>query len=210
MLCLHNVDLLADDSGCQLSLGLLLACSPFYSSERGGIGPGDTDYRDRSPQRDGSGDLRASLQQASARLHASRSGYSARGRLDRHGLPGRWSGYAPGRWRSRSPVESRHPVPGFRPQRAVLPRPSSQAAVSAPNWDLLFPKLGDLGAQVQQLSRSQAETQRQPLSRPLLASVDSFLPELPLDQEGVERLHRCLRLADSLQDADHLWPRSCL
>ena len=72
--------------------------------------------------------------------------------------------------------------------------------------------------QVATLSRSQAETRRTPLVRPLLASVDSLLPGLGLDQNTLDQLRRCLRLSDSLGDSDEvvasvipsIWEQLCL
>ncbi len=59
-----------------------------------------------------------------------------------------------------------------------------------------------LTEQVATLTRSQAETRRVALSRPLLAAVDSVLPGVGPDRDSLEQLRRCLRLADSLEDPD--------
>ena len=84
-----------------------------------------------------------------------------------------------------------------------------------PRLEALLVHLTD---QVATLSRTQAEARRAPLSRPLLAAVDSLLPGVNFDQDACDQLRRALRLADSLEDPDDvvasvlpaIWEQLCL
>ena len=68
--------------------------------------------------------------------------------------------------------------------------------------------LENLTGQVAQLARAQEEDRRAPLSRPLLAGVDSVLsevrPQTAVDRRQLEQVRRVLRLGDCLQDPDEV------
>lgn len=60
----------------------------------------------------------------------------------------------------------------------------------------------DFKQEIQGLARAQAQASRPQLARPLLAAVDSILPELDSNPGAVDELRRCLRIADALEDTD--------
>ena len=60
----------------------------------------------------------------------------------------------------------------------------------------------DFKQEIQGLARAQAQASRPQLARPLLAAVDSILPDLDSHPGALEELRRGLRIADALEDTD--------